>query len=187
MKLARTVLAASALALAGTGYAAKDKEPGFNALDKDNDGFVSRSEAANDKSLMQKFKEADKNNDGKISRTEYLTVKTKQDVSTVKEKVTGKSDQTASAGATTQSKENKGFNEMDKNSDGMLTRTEAAGNKDLLGKWKEADKNNDDRLSRTEYLTVMAKKDATTAKEKVTGKPDQPAGAGATKGESKPK
>lgn len=65
-------------------------------------------------------------------------------------------------------KEHKGFNDMDKNADGKLTRAEAAGNKDLLGKWKQADRNNDGSLSRAEYLTVMAKKDATTVKEKVT-------------------
>jgi len=66
-------------------------------------------------------------------------------------------------------KDRKGFNDMDKNADGMLTRAEAAGNKDLLGKWKQTDKNNDDKLSRAEYLTTMAKKDASTVKQKVTG------------------
>lgn len=65
-------------------------------------------------------------------------------------------------------KDHKGFNDMDKNADGKLTRAEAAGNKDLLGKWKQADKNNDGSLTRAEYLTVMAKKDANTVKEKVT-------------------
>ena len=66
-------------------------------------------------------------------------------------------------------KDHKGFNDMDKNADGTLTRAEAKGNKDLLGKWKEADRNNDGKLSRAEYLTTMAKKDANTVKEKVTG------------------
>lgn len=65
-------------------------------------------------------------------------------------------------------KEHKGFNDMDKNADGKLTRAEAKGKKELLGKWKEADKDKDGNLSRTEYLTVMAKKDANTVKEKVT-------------------
>lgn len=68
-------------------------------------------------------------------------------------------------------KDSKGFNDMDKNADGKLTRAEAAGNKDVLGKWKEADKNNDGVLTRAEYLQVMAKKDANTVKEKVTGAP----------------
>jgi hypothetical protein len=65
----------------------------------------------------------------------------------------------------------KGFNDMDKNADGKLTRAEAKGNKDLLAKWKEADSNNDGVLTRVEYLKVMAVKDANTVKEKVTGAP----------------
>jgi hypothetical protein len=65
----------------------------------------------------------------------------------------------------------KGFNDMDKNADGKLSRAEAKGNKDLLAKWKEADSNNDGALSRVEYLKVMAVKDANTVKEKVTGAP----------------
>lgn len=66
-------------------------------------------------------------------------------------------------------KDAKGFNDMDKNADGMLTRAEAKGNKDLLAKWKQTDRNNDGKLSRAEYLTTMAKKDANTVKEKVMG------------------
>ena len=65
-------------------------------------------------------------------------------------------------------KDHKGFNDMDKNADGKLTRAEAAGNKDVLARWKEADKNNDGVLTRAEYLTAMAKKDANTVKNKVS-------------------
>jgi hypothetical protein len=68
-------------------------------------------------------------------------------------------------------KDHKGFNDMDKNADGFLTRAEAAGNKDLLGKWKEADSNKDGKLSRAEYLKEMAKHDANTVKEKVSKAP----------------
>jgi hypothetical protein len=67
--------------------------------------------------------------------------------------------------------EHKGFNDMDKNADGFITREEAKGNTELLGKWKEADSNNDGKLSRAEYLKLMAKKDATTVKDKVVGAP----------------
>lgn len=93
MRLANSLLIASAMALAvGGAYAAdkeakaKDPEPGFNVLDKDNDGYVSRTEAARDKDLAKKFKEADGNNDGKLSRAEYLMVKGKKDLNTAKEK-----------------------------------------------------------------------------------------------------
>ena len=68
-------------------------------------------------------------------------------------------------------KDAKGFNDMDKNADGFITRAEAKGNKELLGKWKEADTNNDGKLSRVEYLKQMAKHDANTVKEKVSGAP----------------
>jgi len=68
-------------------------------------------------------------------------------------------------------KEHKGFNDMDKNADGKLTRAEAKGNKELLARWKEADTDHDGVLSRAEYLKLMAKVDANTVKEKVTGAP----------------
>lgn len=125
MRLAKSVFIASAMALAvGGAYAADDKqakakdaEPGFNVLDKDNDGYVTRAEAARDKDLMKKFKEADGNKDGKLSRTEYLMVKGKKDLSTAKEKVKeagrdvknkvsrdDKPDTSSSAGATSKPK-----------------------------------------------------------------------------------
>jgi hypothetical protein len=94
MKFAKSLLvAASALAL-GTGAAyAADKakdDPGFNNLDKNHDGYLSRAEAAKNPYLAKRFKEADKNHDGKLSRTEYLTVMTKKDIGTLENKVTGK-------------------------------------------------------------------------------------------------
>jgi Ca2+-binding EF-hand superfamily protein len=93
MKFAKTLLiGVSSLAL-GTGAAlaadtAKD-DPGFNKLDKNNDGYLSRSEAAKNPYLAKHFKEADKDGDGKLSRTEYLTVMTKKDLKGVKDKVAG--------------------------------------------------------------------------------------------------
>ena len=109
-------IVAAALALAvGASYAAdehigKDKskgDPGFNALDKNNDGYLSRTEAARNPSLAKKFKAADKNGDGKLSRMEYLEAMTKQDAKAAKNKVedtvdrhTDK-DKPASTGSTT--------------------------------------------------------------------------------------
>ena len=95
MRLAQSsfFLVAAALALAvGAGYA-EDKvgkdanDPGFNVLDKNKDGYISRTEAAGNPELAKKFKQADKNGDGKLSRTEYLAVMTKQDAKTAKKKV----------------------------------------------------------------------------------------------------
>ena len=89
MKALKSVMLASALALAaGSALAEKSKnDPGFNALDKNNDGYLSRVEAAGNASLAKNFKQADKNGDGKLSRAEYLAAMTKQDAKTAKRKV----------------------------------------------------------------------------------------------------
>ena len=109
MKLAQTLffLVAAALALAvGSANAADTKakasagatsdkigtdknDPGFNKLDKNHDGYLSRTEAAGNPTLVKKFKDADRNNDGKLSRTEYLMTMTAQDARTAKKKVEG--------------------------------------------------------------------------------------------------
>ena len=102
MNLAKMrLIGVSGLAL-GTGAAlaadkAKDKDPGFNKLDANNDGYISRSEAAKNPYLAKRFKEADKNGDGKLSRTEYLTVMTKKDLKGVKDKVAGNKDKDRNA------------------------------------------------------------------------------------------
>ena len=102
MKFAKTLLiGVSSLAL-GTGAAlaadkAKDKDPGFNKLDKNNDGYLSRSEAAKNPYLSKRFTEADKDGDGKLSRTEYLAVMTKKDLKSAKDKVAGNKDKDRNA------------------------------------------------------------------------------------------
>jgi Ca2+-binding EF-hand superfamily protein len=113
MKLAKSVMVgAAALALAvGSAYAADNKtarsdpEPGFNKLDKNNDGHLTRAEAAADKDLAKRFKEADRDGDGKLSRTEYLTVKAKKDANTAKEKVGNAVDKVKEKNAEAKAKE----------------------------------------------------------------------------------
>jgi Ca2+-binding EF-hand superfamily protein len=167
MNFAKSVIAMAAMAFACGAFAADDKaaRKGFNDMDKNADGRLSRAEAAGNKHLLDKWKEADTNNDGVLTRVEYLKVMAVKDMNTVKRKVTGDDKNTKTAAK--DDKDHKGFNDMDKNKDGKLTRAEAAGNKDLLAKWKEADGDNDGSLTRTEYLKVMAKKDANTAKQAV--------------------
>jgi len=86
-------LVAAVLALAvGSAYAedkiGRDKnDPGFNNLDKNKDGYISKSEAKGNPTLYKKFKEADRNGDGKLSRMEYLEAMTKQDANTAKNKI----------------------------------------------------------------------------------------------------
>jgi Ca2+-binding EF-hand superfamily protein len=102
MKFAKTLLiGVSSLALATGAALAADKaksDPGFNKLDANNDGYITRSEAAKNSYLAKRFKEADKNGDGKLSRTEYLTVMTKKDLKSAKDKVAGNKDKDRNAG-----------------------------------------------------------------------------------------
>ena len=122
-------LFAAALALAaGSAYAAdKDKtaktdknvvekqqekggalnnESSFRVMDKNNDGYLSKAEAAGNKDLAKRFGEADDNKDGKLSRMEYLKIMAKIDTNTVANKVSkstdGKPDDKAAAGGTKQ-------------------------------------------------------------------------------------
>jgi Ca2+-binding EF-hand superfamily protein len=150
---------------AGAAYGA-DKKPGFDALDKNNDGFVSRTEAAGSKTLLKGFDAADKNSDGKLSRAEYAAVTTKQAV----RKAVNKDPEP-----------DPGFTALDKNHDGFLSRREARGNAFLKKEFKAADSNHDGKLSRGEYYAVMAKRDVKTGGAKVGHALDKPAGAGSSR------
>jgi hypothetical protein len=95
MRFAKPFLLVSALALAFGAYAADDKskqakadaEPGFNNLDTNDDGKLSKAEAAKDSKLTANWAEADRNNDGSITRAEYLMVKGKQDIGSLTDRV----------------------------------------------------------------------------------------------------
>lgn len=184
MRFVTMLLAGAAACALATGAIAADKDkplvkgekdPGFNVLDKDNDGSLSRTEAAGNPELARRFKEADKDGDGKLSRTEYLTVMTKRDAAVVKNKVTGdgKDAPRGKDKPLVKGERDPGFNVLDKDRDGSLSRTEAAGNPELASRFKEADKDNDGKLSRMEYLTIMTKRDAAVVKNKVTGDKDR--------------
>ncbi|HEX7054651.1 MAG TPA: hypothetical protein VF211_12060 [Burkholderiales bacterium] len=89
-------------------------------------------------------------------------------------KAGAKSEGKASAGATSDKigtdKNDPGFNKLDKNADGKLSRSEAAGNPTLAKRFKDADRDGDGNLSRTEYLMTMTAQDARTAKKKLESK-----------------
>ena len=91
MHITRTILLpAAALALAmGAAQAQSDKQsrdvPNFNQMDKDNDGSLTRSEAAANPRLAQHFDKVDGNSDGKLSRGEYLAVMAREDLYNVRE------------------------------------------------------------------------------------------------------
>ena len=94
-RFTQPILLASALALAFGAYAADDKsrqakaddEPGFNNLDTNDDGKLSKAEAAKDSKLMANWDQADRNKDGSVTRAEYLMVKGKQDIGSLTDRV----------------------------------------------------------------------------------------------------
>src|SRR5688572_17659550 len=162
MKFARSMLlAVSALALAvGSAYGADNKRKGFNDLDKDKDGSLSKSEAAANPEL--KFAEMDRNGDGKLTRAEYLRVMAAKDAGAVKRKVTG------------EDRKYPGFNDMDKDKDGALSKSEAGGNPELAKKFKQADKDSDGKLTRSEYLAAVTRKDNAGAGQSAKAKSNDP-------------
>ncbi|OAI51970.1 hypothetical protein AYO46_01200 [Betaproteobacteria bacterium SCGC AG-212-J23] len=118
----KLTLLGAALALAfGTAYAAdnakhdknviqQQEEKGgalnndtsFRVLDKNNDGYVSKAEAAGNPDLAKRFKEADSNKDGKLSRMEYLKIMAKIDTHNAADKVSKSTDGKAATGGTKQ-------------------------------------------------------------------------------------
>ena len=121
MKLTQAVFLGASLALAGAAFAAdndkhtksdknvleKQQEKGgafnnessFRVLDKNKDGYLSRTEAAGNADLAKRFKEADSNNDGKLSRMEYFKIMAKIDTHTASDKVSKKTDAKPSSAA----------------------------------------------------------------------------------------
>ena len=72
------------------GSAARKPRPqnaGFNGLDKNSDGYLTRAEVKAHPQLGKNFKAADRNHDGKLSRAEYRAVVTKNDAKPAKTKV----------------------------------------------------------------------------------------------------
>lgn len=64
----------STSAQARSGDTQQASNPDFVRLDKNKDGFVSRSEAAKDKKISSNFKKFDANKDGKLSENEFTTL-----------------------------------------------------------------------------------------------------------------
>ena len=65
----------------------RPQNTGFNGLDKNGDGYLTRAEAKGGPHLASNFQAADRNKDGKLSRAEYRAVVTKNDVKTAKTRV----------------------------------------------------------------------------------------------------
>jgi Ca2+-binding EF-hand superfamily protein len=70
--------------------------------------------------------------------------------------------------AADEQKDPPGFNELDKDDDGSLTKSEAAGNPALASQFGTVDRDGDSKLSRVEYLRTMAQKDITALRERAS-------------------
>ncbi len=127
----KALVAAVALAFAGTAIAQKADKPmdgknsdgkvtkkeaanasrsdtsGFAKMDKNKDGYISKTESAGQKELSGNFAKWDMNNDGKLNRAEYLAAMAKNDASAAADKVTGKDDKPSASTGTSSSKPKK--------------------------------------------------------------------------------
>jgi hypothetical protein len=103
MIFARSVLAAAATALAcGAAIGADDKprQPrGFNEMDTNDDGKLSRAEAATKPQLLSRWEQVDRDNDGSLSRSEYLTEMARQDTNKIKARMSGAAQSTKGSGS----------------------------------------------------------------------------------------
>ena len=76
---------------------ALNNDTSFRVMDKNNDGYLSKAEAAGNPDLAKRFAEADGNHDGKLSRMEYLKIMAKIDTHTAASKVSKSTDSNKSA------------------------------------------------------------------------------------------
>ena len=67
-----------------------EEERTFAELDKNNNRYISRAEAAADPVLAKDFDKFDLNHDGKLSCAEYLAARGKEDTRAAANKVSGK-------------------------------------------------------------------------------------------------
>lgn len=150
MKLARHTLVALAFAAFAPAHAADKDAPGFTDLDRNDDGQLSRTEAGRNPALLKRFGDADTDKDGRVSRAEYLKVMAAKDFTEARKSVADAVD------PDTPDRRPPGFDDLDRDNDGKLTRGEAARNPVLAKRFDETDGDKDGRVTRFEYLKTMA-------------------------------
>ena len=93
MSFFRMILTASAAMMVVVGGAqaageAKPRDlPGFREMDKNDDGALTRTEAAGNPELLARFKEVDEDGDGNLSRYEYFKSLAKEEFTSLRERV----------------------------------------------------------------------------------------------------
>lgn len=103
------------------------------SLDKDGDGRVSRSEAEPAPYILSQFSLLDKDLDGYLSANEF-----------------------AALGAPSTGGTVGGMSSLDKNNDGLISRSEADADRDISTRFSQLDKNGDGYLDSKEYGAVGA-------------------------------
>ncbi len=78
MKINSLVLPAAFLAASAALAGEQSLDQMYTALDTDYDGRISVAEAAADKAVLERFKDADKDGDGYLSRNEFAALAGKQ-------------------------------------------------------------------------------------------------------------
>jgi hypothetical protein len=68
----------------------RPEDPTFAELDKDSNGYISKTEVAADPALARDFDKFDLNHDGKMSRSEYFAARGKEDSNPEATKMIGK-------------------------------------------------------------------------------------------------
>jgi hypothetical protein len=77
--LAAIAVAVSAAFAAAPATAAEPANPKFQALDKNNDGFITRDEVVGTRWYDKAFDQADENRDGRLDQTEFVKAEAIQD------------------------------------------------------------------------------------------------------------
>lgn len=121
----------------------------FSEIDKDNDGYIARTDLASTNALGARFDTVDADKDGRISRNEYQNWSTTNQAK-------------ATATVSTADTDTRSFTEIDEDGDGYVARTELTDDAELQASFAELDEDADGRVSRTEYDTWTASVDADT-------------------------